>query len=89
MLFLAALFYIMLVRPEKRRKEEHQKLVAQLKKHDRVITIGGVYGMVANAPQGSPDVTLLIDENSNTRVKVQRSAIARVITSDETAASEN
>jgi preprotein translocase subunit YajC len=89
MLFLAVLFYIMLVRPEKRRKEEHQKLVAALKKHDRVVTIGGIYAMVANAPQGSADVTLLIDENTNTRVRVQRSAIARVITGDDAAGTEN
>jgi preprotein translocase subunit YajC len=85
MAFLAVLFYIMLVRPERRRKEEHKKLVSHLKKHDRVVTIGGVYGMVANASQGSPDITLLVDENSNTKIRVQRSAIARVITENEPA----
>ncbi len=83
MAFLAVLFYMMLVRPERRRKEEHKKLVGNLKKHDRVVTIGGVYGMVANVAQSSPDITLLVDENSNTKIRVQRSAIARVITEDE------
>jgi preprotein translocase subunit YajC len=80
MIFLGILFYIMLIRPERQRKQDHAQLVSNLKKHDRVVTIGGIYGQVASVQQGSPDVTLLIDESSSVKIRVQRSSISKVIT---------
>ena len=79
MIFLGILFYIMLIRPESQKKAQHAKLVENLKKHDRVVTIGGIYGTVSNVQKNSPDVTLVIDENSNTKVRIQRHSISRVI----------
>ena len=83
MIFLGILFYVMLIRPESRRKAEHAKLVENLKKHDRVVTVGGLYGSVFNVQKDSADVTLVIDENTNTKVRVQRASISRVITDKE------
>lgn len=80
MIFLGILFYIMLIRPESQKKAQHAKLVENLKKHDRVVTIGGIYGTVSNVQKDSQDVTLVIDENSNTKVRIQRNSISRVIT---------
>lgn len=79
-LVLGILFYVMLIRPETRRKAEHAKLVDHLKKHDRVVTIGGIYGTVSNVQKDSSDVTLVVDENSNTKIRIQRNSISRVIT---------
>ena len=80
LVFLGILFYIMLIRPESRKKADHAKLVENLNKHDRVVTMGGIHGTVSNVQKGSQDVTLVIDENTNTKVRVQRSSISSVIT---------
>lgn len=88
---LLFIFYLTFIGPERRRKAEEAKMMAALKKNDRVVTVGGIHGTVVAAASDSDVVTVRIDENSNTRVKVSRSAIARVVdpaseTKDKTAA---
>jgi preprotein translocase subunit YajC len=45
-----------------------------------VLTIGGIYGTVVNVPKGAEEITLRIDESNNTRIRIQRSAVARILT---------
>ena len=73
------LFYFIVIAPERRKKSEEAKMMASLKKNDRVVTIGGLHGVVAAISEGSDVVTLKIDESGNTRVKVNRSAIGQII----------
>lgn len=75
---LFLLFYFIFIVPERRRKSEEATMMSSLKKNDRVVTIGGIHGTVVAASADSNVVTLRIDENGNTRIKVNRSAIARV-----------
>lgn len=77
---LVVLFYAIFLAPERRRKAEEAKSMAGLKKNDRVVTIGGIHGTVANVTNDSDIVTLKVDESSGTRIRVNRSAIARIMT---------
>jgi preprotein translocase subunit YajC len=79
---IGVLFYMMLIRPERRKRAEHGEMLKNLKKNDRVVTIGGIFGTVVNVPKDSEDVTLRIDEGNNTRIRVLRSAISRVLPSE-------
>ncbi len=72
------LFYFIFILPEKRRKAQEASMMSALKKNDRVVTIGGIHGTIVAAPAEGGVVTIRIDENSNTRIKVNRSAIAKV-----------
>lgn len=76
---LVVLFYLTLIAPERRRKADEAKLIASLKKNDRVVTIGGIHGTVVATSPETGIVTLRIDENSNTRIKVNRTAIANIL----------
>lgn len=77
---LLVIFYLTFIAPERRRRAEEAKMMAALKKNDRVVTVGGIHGtVVAAAPDGDV-VTLRIDESSNTRIKVNRTAIAKIVT---------
>ncbi len=76
---ITALFYFMLIRPQRREQASRQAMLDQLKKNDRVVTSGGMYGVVVNIHQGADEVTLRVDETSNTRLKVTRSSIVRVL----------
>ena len=77
---LILLFYFFILRPERRKQGDHQKLLESLKKNDRVVTIGGIYGVVANVQREADRVTLKIDETNNTKIDVTFSAVARVLT---------
>jgi preprotein translocase subunit YajC len=80
---IGVLFYMMLIRPERRKRAEMSALLENLKKNDHVVTIGGIYGVVLNAPKGSADITLRVDDGNNTKLRVLRSAVSRVVSGDE------
>ncbi len=73
------LFYITFILPERRRKAEESKLMSSLKKNDRIVTVGGIHGTVVSTSPDSGVVTIRVDEGSNTRIKVNRTAIATIV----------
>ncbi|MGB7346121.1 MAG: preprotein translocase subunit YajC [Pirellulaceae bacterium] len=74
---LFLIFYLTFLAPERKRKAEEAKMMSTLEKNDRVITVGGIHGTVVSTGDGV--VTLRIDENGNTRIKVNQTAIATKI----------
>lgn len=56
----AGIFYFLLVRPQRRREKEHRNLLSSLKRGDRVITAGGIYGTIEDMTEDS--VTLVVEE---------------------------
>jgi preprotein translocase subunit YajC len=79
LLVIGLLFYFILLRPERRKHKEHAELLGNLKKNDKVVTIGGIYGKVYDVQRDQDRVTLKIDEANNTKIDVTFAAIARVI----------
>ena len=66
------IFYFLIIRPQRQKQAEHQKMVQSLKKNDEVITIGGIHGTIINVKDNS--VILRIADN--VRIEVQKNAIA-------------
>jgi len=81
-LLIGMLFYVLMILPEKKKRTEIARMQEALKKNDRVVTIGGILGVVVNAQSGSEKVTLRVDEANNTRVEVLRGSISRVLSDD-------
>lgn len=79
---IAVLFYFLMIRPERQKQATHRALLEGLKKNDRVVTIGGIYGTVMNVQRDQDEVTLKIDEATNAKIRVTFGAIARVIADD-------
>ena len=77
------LYYFIVIAPERRRKREDAVMKSSLKKNDRIITIGGIHGTVVAAPADSNVVTIRIDESGATRIKINRSAIATIVSDRE------
>lgn len=67
-----AIFYFLLIAPMRKRQKALQTLVDNLKKGDRVVTNGGLYGTVATVEEK----TVLLKLGDNIKVKVAKSAIA-------------
>lgn len=82
---LILVFYFLLIRPERRERSRRQAMLSRLKKNDRVLTVGGIYGVVTNVHREANEVTLRIDDANNTRVRCTLSAIAQVLAEEEPA----
>ena len=76
---IGILFYFLLIRPQRREQAKRQELLSAIKKNDRVVTIGGIYGVVTNVQREADEVTIKVDEATNTKLRLSLGSIARVI----------
>lgn len=73
---IVLLMYFMLIRPQQQRFSEHQKMVRELRRGDRIITGGGVFGTIIKL---EGDDVLVVEIADNVRIKVQRASISGVV----------
>ena len=73
-------FYFFVIRNQKKEQASREALLAGLKKNDKVVTIGGIIGSVANISADGQEVTLKVDDN--TRIKFTRTAIQKVLSAE-------
>lgn len=84
-LLIAAVFYLLLIRPQQRKAKQHQELVSSVGVGDRVVTIGGIHGTV----ESIDDDTMLLEIAPGTSITLIRAAIARkVVDTQESAEDE-
>jgi preprotein translocase subunit YajC len=74
LVFMFAIFYFLLIRPQQKKAKEHKALLESMKKGDNVITAGGVHGKVSAVENEL--VTLEIANNVN--IKITKSYIAAI-----------
>jgi len=75
---LMALFYFIVLVPERRRKASESDRLAGIKKNDRIVTVGGIHGVVSSVNEGDT-LTIRLDESGTSKMKIDRKAVARVI----------
>ncbi|MBM4076272.1 MAG: preprotein translocase subunit YajC [Planctomycetes bacterium] len=72
-----SILYFLMSGPKRKDQARRDEALKSLKKNDRVITIGGIYGSVVNISQDGKEVTLKVDDS--TRIKFRKTAIAEVL----------
>ncbi|HJV07985.1 preprotein translocase subunit YajC [Paludibacterium denitrificans] len=72
MVVIFVLFWFLLVRPQQKRMKEHQKMLNEIQKGDKVATQGGLIGRVTKIS----DQVLTLEIANNVEVQVQRSAVS-------------
>lgn len=77
------LFYFIMLRPQKNREKALRERINNLKENERVVTIGGIHGVVTNVQRDAERVTIRVDEATGTKLRVSMSAIARVVSDEE------
>ena len=82
MVLIALLAYFMLFLPEKKKQAQVKRLDA-VKETDRVITTGGIYGVVTNIQRDAGRATLRVDDVTGTKIKVSLAAIAQILGDDD------
>lgn len=73
-ILIFAVFYFLLIRPQKKAQDEHRKMLASLKKNDEVITAGGIHGTIANVK----DTTVTLKVDDNVKVEIQKSSVTSI-----------
>ncbi|WP_428275881.1 preprotein translocase subunit YajC [Candidatus Palauibacter sp.] len=68
-----AIFYFIFFRPQRKQQKEHQEMVRNLKRGDKVSTIGGIVGEIVHLTN---DIVTI--KSGDTRVEVERSKIGKV-----------
>lgn len=73
-ILIFVIFYFLLIRPQQRRMKEHRRMIDNLKKGDKVVTSGGIYGVVEAV--GTNTATVKIAEN--VKVKISKNTISAI-----------
>lgn len=69
---LMVVFYFFMIRPQQKKAKDAKKFRESLQKGARVVTIGGIHGRIVEVS----DATILLEVDSNVKLRFERSAIA-------------
>jgi preprotein translocase subunit YajC len=69
-----AIFYFLIIRPQSKKQKETQKMLSALKKGDKIVTIGGIHGVI----QTIRESTVIVRVDENTKLEFSRSAVSNV-----------
>ena len=69
------IFYFLIIRPQNKKQKEAKKMIAALKKGDKVVSIGGINGTVVSVKEQSTVVKV----DDNTKLEFSKSAISSVV----------
>lgn len=68
------IFYFLSIRPQNKKQKEMQKMIAGVKKGDKIVTIGGIHGTVYSVKEG----TVVVKVDDDCKIEFSKSAIATV-----------
>jgi preprotein translocase subunit YajC len=75
---IMVVFYFLMLRPQQKKQKALREMVNTLRRGDRVLLQGGIFGKVANVPAAT-DTDILIEIADKVQIKVVRGAIAEVL----------
>ena len=71
LVFIFGLVYLLFIRPQRKRQKEHQQLVQELKRGDKVVTAGGIYGVIETVSEDN----VLIKVESGATMRVAKNSV--------------
>ena len=78
-LLIFVIFYFLLIRPQQKKQKQHQTMISAVKKGDKIVTNGGMYGTVADVKEHI--IVLRIAEN--VKIELVKGSIATVVAQKE------
>jgi len=77
--FLGVLYFL-LIRPQQKRRKEHEQMVRTLSVGDDIVTIGGLHGRVVGVDDATMDIT--VDADEDVVMRYERSSLGRIVAGD-------
>lgn len=81
MILIFVIMYFLIFRPQAKKQKQHQKMVSELKKGDKVVTAGGIHGTIAGIKD--KEQILIVEIDNNVKVRLSKNSVARVITKEQ------
>ncbi len=79
LVLIFVVFYLLLIRPQQQKQKQMKAAIAALKRGDRVVTGGGVLGVVSRPPRAADEREIEVEIAPNVRISVLRETISAVI----------
>ncbi len=76
MVIMFAVMYFLIIRPQKQKEKKRQQMITNVRKQDRIVTAGGVHGVVVSVKEN--EVIVRIDDAKDVKIKVDKSALTSV-----------
>jgi len=76
LVLIFVVFYFFMIRPQQKKQKDREALLNDIKRGDRIVTIGGIHGTVAGIE--TEKKTVLVQVADNVKIKFERSAIANI-----------
>lgn len=76
---IIVIFYFFMIRPQQKRQKEEKKFREALTKGQRVVTIGGLHGKIADVRE----TTILIEVANDVKIEVEKTAVAMSVATDQ------
>ena len=70
---IVVVFYFFMIRPQMKKAKEQKKYIEALKKGDKVLTIGGIYGKIHEVKE---DGTMIMEVEDGTKMKISKNAVS-------------
>jgi len=75
---IVVVFYFFMIRPQMKKAKEQKKYIEALKKGDKILTIGGIYGKIVEVRE---DATIIMEVEDGTKMKISKNAVSNDSTS--------
>jgi preprotein translocase subunit YajC len=72
LVLIVVVFYFFMIRPQMKKQKEAKKFMAEIKKGDKIVTIGGIHGKIAEIN----DTTFTIEVEGGNRLKISKTALS-------------
>ncbi|MFT6850352.1 MAG: preprotein translocase subunit YajC [Sphingobacteriales bacterium] len=71
-ILIGAVMYFFMIRPQVKKSKDQKKYIAEIKKGDDIITIGGIHGKIADVKEDS----FIIEVENNVRLKINKASVS-------------
>jgi preprotein translocase subunit YajC len=78
-LLMFVILYFLLIRPQIKKQKAQQQLIEELKKGDRVVTSGGIHGVIVSLKED----TMLVKVAENVKMEIARAAVSKVLNKED------
>jgi preprotein translocase subunit YajC len=74
LILIIVIFYLFLIRPQNKKQKETERMLSALKKGDKIITIGGIHGVISSVKEN----TVIVKVDDDCKIEFNRTAISTV-----------
>lgn len=74
LILIVVVFYFFMIRPQMKKAKEQKKYIEALKKGDKILTIGGIYGKIVEVRD---DATLIMEVEDGSKMKISKNSVSQ------------